>query len=130
MFSGEIATVAFGLASALSWGACDFSGGLASKRAPVFGVLIINYGVGLLLSGLALLWGEALPPLADLGWGLAAGVAGTVGGAALNRGLAVGQMGVVAPVSAVLAAALRRSSACSRKACRVRARSSASVWRC
>jgi hypothetical protein len=55
MFSGDLATVVFGLASALSWGACDFSGGLASKRAPVFGVLMISHTVGLLLLiGLAL----------------------------------------------------------------------------
>jgi len=107
MFSGELATVIFGLASALSWGACDFSGGLASKRAPVFGTLAVSYTVGLLLLiGLALVWGERLPPVADLGWGFAAGLASTVGGAALYRGLAIGQMGVVAPVSAVLTAAL------------------------
>jgi len=68
---------------------------------------MISHAVGLLLLiGLALVWGEPLPAMADLGWGLAAGLAGTVGVAALNRGLAVGRMGVVAPVSAVLAAAL------------------------
>jgi DNA processing protein len=63
MFSGDLAAVVFGLASALSWGACDFSGGLASKRALVFGVLAISHVVGLLLLiGLALSWGELLPP--------------------------------------------------------------------
>jgi len=34
MLGGNIAAVVFGLASALSWGAGDFSGGLATKRAP------------------------------------------------------------------------------------------------
>ncbi|MEO7908054.1 MAG: DMT family transporter [Roseiflexaceae bacterium] len=107
MLGGDFAAVIFGLASALSWGAGDFSGGLAAKRAPVFGVLSIGHAVGLLLLiGLALLWGEPLPSATDLGWGLVAGLAGAVGLAALYRALAVGQMGIVAPLSAVLTAAL------------------------
>jgi drug/metabolite transporter (DMT)-like permease len=107
MISGELATVIFGLASALSWGAGDFSGGVATKRAPVFGVLAISHGFGLLLLlVVALAWGERLPAAIDLGWGLAAGLAGAVGLASLYRALAVGQMGMVAPLSAVLTAAL------------------------
>jgi drug/metabolite transporter (DMT)-like permease len=70
-------------------------------------VLAIGHFVGLLLLiGLALLWGEALPANADLAWGLAAGMAGVVGIAALYRALAIGRMGLVAPVSAVITAAL------------------------
>jgi len=107
VLGGEFAAVVFGLASALSWGAGDFSGGMATKRAPVFGVLAIGHGFGLaLLLGLALLWGEPSPATADVAWGLAAGLCGMVGLAALYRALAVGQMGVVAPVSAVLTAAI------------------------
>lgn len=107
MVGGGLAAIFFGLASALSWGAGDFSGGLASKRAPVLGVLSIGHAVGLLLLiVLALAWGEALPSASDFGWGLAAGLAGAVGLAALYRALAIGRMGVVAPVSAVLTAAL------------------------
>src|SRR3954463_15810048 len=107
MFGGGFAAVVFGLASALSWGAGDFSGGLATKRAPVFGVLAIGQLAGVvLLIVMALLWAEPLPALSDLGWGLAAGLAGAVGLAALYRALAIGQMGLVAPLSAVLTAAL------------------------
>ena len=107
MLGGDLAVVVFGLASALSWGAGDFSGGLATKRAPVFGVLAIGHGAGLLLLILlALLWGEPLPSATDLAWGVAAGLAGAVGLASLYRALAVGQMGMVAPLSAVLTAAL------------------------
>lgn len=107
MLGGEFAAVTFGLASALTWGAGDFSGGLATKRAPVFGVLAIGHGFGLLLLiGLALLWGEAMPAATDIAWGLAAGLCGMVGLAALYRALAVGRMGIVAPVSAVLTAAI------------------------
>jgi len=107
MLGADLGAVVFGLASALSWGAGDFSGGLATKRAPVFGVLAIGHGVGLLLLiALALLWGEAVPSATDLGWGLAAGIAGVVGLASLYRALAIGRMGMVAPVSAVLTAVL------------------------
>ena len=107
MVGANLATVVFGLASALSWGAGDFSGGLATKRAPVFGVLAIGHVVGLLLLiVLALVWGEPLPSAADLGWGLTAGLASVVGLASLYRALAVGQMGMVAPLSAVLTAAV------------------------
>jgi drug/metabolite transporter (DMT)-like permease len=107
MLGRDFAAVFFGLASALSWGAGDFSGGLATKRAPVFGVLVVGHGFGLLLLiGLALLWGEPLPSTTDLGWGLVAGLAGAVGLASLYQALAIGQMGVVAPLSAVLTAAL------------------------
>src|SRR5690348_8578184 len=98
MLVGGFAAVVFGLASALCWGAGDFSGGLATKRAPVFGVLALGQAGGLLLLiVLALVWGEPFPSLIDLGWGLAAGLAGAVGLASLYRALAVGQMGMVAP---------------------------------
>lgn len=53
---------------------------------------------------LALVGGETLPPTVDIGLSIAAGVAGGIGITALYQGLAVGRMGVVAPVTGVLAA--------------------------
>jgi drug/metabolite transporter (DMT)-like permease len=103
----DIAAVVFGLTSALAWGAGDFSGGLATKRAPVFTVLAIGHGFGLLLLiGVALLWSEAFPGTTDLAWGLAAGLSGAIGLASLYQALAIGRMGLVAPVSSVVGAAL------------------------
>ncbi len=105
--NGEGLNVGAGLASALSWGAGDFSGGLASQRSPVLGVVIASQLVGLgLLAGLALLFGEPVPAAADLLWGAGAGLAGGLGLVALYRGLAGGRMGVVAPVNAVVSAAV------------------------
>jgi len=99
--------IVFGLASALSWGAGDFSGGVAAKRSPVYGVVIVSQFIGLLLLGsLAVLLSEPIPLPADLLWGAAAGIAGGLGLVALYRGLATGRMGVVAPVSAVVSAAV------------------------
>ncbi len=106
MFS-SLTAVLLGLASAASWGAGDFSGGLASRRAPVFGVLVLGQLAGTaLIAATALLLGEGEPPVAAIAWAVSAGASGAVGLAALYRGLAIGRMAVVAPVSAVLSAAI------------------------
>lgn len=95
----------FGLASAASWGAGDFSGGLASRRAQVlFVVLVSELSGALILVGLALLLAEPVSRSLDLAWGGLAGIIGTIGLLSLYRGLATGTMGVVAPVSAVVTA--------------------------
>ncbi len=104
-FGPEVLAVIYGLASALTWGAGDFSGGLATRRANPYIVVAVSQGVGLLLLlALALLVGEPLPPQIDLMWGALAGVAGGVAVLLLYRALAVGQMGIAAPITAVLAA--------------------------
>lgn len=105
MNSTDLASITLGLLSALSWGAGDFSGGLATKRTNIYGVILISQGIGIvLLIVLALALRETFPPLRDMLLGGAAGLAGAVGLVALYRGLASGQMGIIAPVSAVLAA--------------------------
>lgn len=87
------------------WGAGDFGGGILSRRAPVFGVVLVAQLVGMILSlVLAVASRETLPPPADLGWSVLAGLVGAVGISALYRGLAIGRMGVVAPVTGVIAA--------------------------
>ena len=101
------ATVIFGLAASLSWGSGDFSGGLASRRAYVGSVVLIDYAVGLvLLLTLALLWREPFPAPVDLLWGGMAGIVGVLGVLAFYSALARGKMGIAAPVSAVLTAGL------------------------
>lgn len=97
----------FGLAAALTYGCGDFIGGLASRRAGALRVVVLSHAVGLVLILIALpLWrgdGFAAPVL---GWGAAAGGAGGVGVVLLYRGLARGRMSVVAPITAVIAAAV------------------------
>jgi len=103
----DLAAALLGLASAASWGAGDFSGGLAARRSPLLGVLVLGQLAGTtLMALLALLTREGAPPASSLAWAGAAGAVGAVGLAALYRGLAVGRMAVVAPISAVLSAAL------------------------
>lgn len=98
--------VVLALSSALVYGAADFCGGLASRRAGALAVVALSQAVGLgaLLLLLPVLGGA--PTAADLWWGAAAGVAGAVGLAVFYRALADGVMSVVAPVTAVCAAAV------------------------
>ena len=98
--------VVLALASAVVYGAADFLGGLASRRTSVFGVVAMSQVVGLvaLLALLPWLGGPVGP--ADLVWGGAAGLAGAAGLVVFFRALAMGVMSVIAPVTAVTAAAV------------------------
>jgi len=97
--------VVLGLASALSWGTGDFGGGLVTRRAPVLAVVAVTQAVGAIAALVfAIARGEPFPALPDVGLALLAGLCGLVGITSLYRGLAVGRMGVVAPVTGVLSA--------------------------
>ncbi len=103
----ELAAVGFGLAASLSWGTSDFSGGVAAKRAPIFGVMTVSYGIGMvLLVALAVVRREPVAAWDDLIWAAAAGLAGATGLTAQYRALSMGRMGVAAPVAGVLGAAI------------------------
>jgi drug/metabolite transporter (DMT)-like permease len=95
---------ALAVLSAVSYGAADFLGGLASRRFAMYAVVVVSQLTGLILVVLAL---PLLPPASavasDFAWGAASGLAGGIGVALLYRGLAVGVMSVVAPVTAVCA---------------------------
>src|SRR5579862_4210673 len=98
---------ALALASAGLWGAGDFAGGIASKRVPVWSVVLGSQGAGLLLFlFLALVSRAPAPGLGGVAWGFAAGLAGGIGVAALYRALASGQMGLIAPLTGVGATAI------------------------
>lgn len=102
--SPEHLAVAYGVASAATWGAGDFSGGLASRRMDVFRVVLASQALGLvLLAAFALAGQEQAPLFADLAWGAAAGLSGGIGVASLYAALATGRMGIAAPVTAVVA---------------------------
>jgi drug/metabolite transporter (DMT)-like permease len=103
MSDSSLAAVAFGLLSAMTWGAGDFYGGLASKRGRVTMVVVVSQLAGVTgLVSLALFLAEPLPPATDLVRGAAAGIFGAVGLLSLYRGLAGGRMSVVAPIAAIV----------------------------
>ena len=95
------------LAAAFCWGAGDFSGGLATRRSDPFRSVLLIYSVGLVVLLIVVAArAEPFPPFADFAWGALAGLFGLVGILLLFRGFAAGRMGIVAPVSGVLATAL------------------------
>jgi uncharacterized membrane protein len=93
------------LVSAVGYGISDFSGGLASRRAPAIAIVLVSNSLTLVIAlfAVALLPGSAYH-LGDVTWGIAAGTVGVVGVVLLYRGLAIGPMSVVAPLTAVLSA--------------------------
>ncbi len=96
--------ILLGLLVAATYGAADFLGGLSSKRASVPAVVVLSqlFGVPLLVA--LLVAAPGTPSAHDLTLGAAAGAFGGFGLVSLYRGLAVGRMSVVAPVTAVGAA--------------------------
>jgi drug/metabolite transporter (DMT)-like permease len=103
----EYITAGLALAGAALWGAGDFSGGIGSKGSNAFGVVVVAHGTGLVcMLALALATGEPIASHTALLWGVAAGFGGGLGLVALYRALAIGQMGINAPVAAVITGAL------------------------
>lgn len=89
------------LAAAFSWGAVDFGAGLKSRRLSVFAVVGGMQLIGSLAAAALLLatYDARLEPETVLLGVLAGGVT-SLGLTALYRGLAIGPMSVVAPISA------------------------------
>jgi drug/metabolite transporter (DMT)-like permease len=99
-----VLAIALALGASLSWGLGDFLGGLTSRRMHVLTVLAVSQVFGL---AAALVWvaasGDGFPGWPATALAAAAGASGCLGIATLYRGMAVGAMGIVAPVSAVSA---------------------------
>lgn len=101
--SSELLATVYGLASALSFGAGDFSGGFATKKTAVTVVLLFAQAIGVvLLTLLAILFREPLPGLWVWTLGGAAGFCGLVGLGALYTGLSRSKMGIIAPLAGVI----------------------------
>lgn len=96
--------IALALGASLSWGLGDFLGGHKSRTLHVLTVLAISQAVGF---AAVLIWlvlsDDPSPSGAAVLLAVAAGAGGCLGLGALYRGMAVGAMGIVAPVSAVSA---------------------------
>jgi drug/metabolite transporter (DMT)-like permease len=98
--------IALSVACALVYGAADFCGGLAARRMPALAVVVWSQVIGSAVLLVVLPLGGGVPRASDFLWGIACGVAGAGAIILLYRALAVGTMGVVSPVTAVLAAAV------------------------
>ncbi len=91
----------------MSWGIGDFAGGIASRRSNVLVTLLMTQVIGLLATaGLLALSSEELPRVTALAWAGLAGLSGVAGLGSLYLALSRGTMGLVAPLAALVGAAL------------------------
>ncbi|HYW38016.1 MAG TPA: DMT family transporter [Terriglobales bacterium] len=98
---------AYSLTAVGVWGASDFLGGVGARRANAFLFTAIVHISGLVvISTLALMTHAPFPGNSSLVWSLMAGSVGGIALALFYRSLASGNMGLVAPVTAVLGAAI------------------------
>jgi drug/metabolite transporter (DMT)-like permease len=105
--AAPFASAAYSLAAVLAWGTSDFLGGYCTRRANTFlFTTIVNAGGLLMMTALVAAGHPALPSVRSALWVLAGGISGGASLAIFYRALASGRMGLAAPVSAVLGAAI------------------------
>jgi len=103
----HVAVALLSLAAAMTWGAGDFSGGIAARRADIFGVVAFAHGAGLLVMlVIARMLGEPWPGFHEFLCAAAAGLSNGIAIAAFYRALAISKMGITAPIAAVITAML------------------------
>ncbi|MBW4043264.1 MAG: EamA family transporter [Acidobacteria bacterium] len=96
--------IVLALLGALVYGVSDFSGGLATRRAPALAVVFSGQLAGVLVLGVLLVVIPGRFDPVSLAWGAAAGLSGGAALLAFYRSLATGAMTVVAPLTAVMSA--------------------------
>jgi drug/metabolite transporter (DMT)-like permease len=93
------------LVSAVSWGAGDFAGGVATRLSNNVVAIFLAQGTGLLVAVLLLVLSqEAMPGAEALALASIAGAAGALGLGAFYLALSRGTMGIVAPLTALIGA--------------------------
>jgi drug/metabolite transporter (DMT)-like permease len=110
--SGVISTIQLGpvtcsVIAVLVWGSADFAGGLGSRRANAFVLTAFSHLCAFaLMFVVALLFPGEFPSRVSILWALAAGGVGGFSLSIFYRALASGQMGLTAPIAALLGAAI------------------------
>ncbi len=103
----QVAPAVYSVAAVLIWGSSDFAGGQGSRRANAFVLTAFSHFCALVLMlGIAAGQHGALPNRASTIWALLAGAIGGFSLAIFYRALASGQMGLTAPIAALLGAAI------------------------
>jgi drug/metabolite transporter (DMT)-like permease len=100
-----VLAVVLAFSSSLCWGLADFLGGLQSRVRPLVTVLLVAQVAAVAIGVVFVVAsGDAFPDLGPAALATGAGIAGCAALAAFYRGLAIGTMSIVAPVSATGAA--------------------------
>jgi drug/metabolite transporter (DMT)-like permease len=92
----------FGLAlvASLSWGLSDYLGGVKSRIVPLLTLIAVSQLAGLILMAAITGSTSSFPDGRTAAYGAIAGAAGVAAVAAFYRGMAIGRISIVAPVSA------------------------------
>jgi len=103
----QLAPAAYAVTAVFLWGASDFAGGLGSRRANAFVLTAFSHICAFaLMFAVALGQHGAFPSRTSILWALLAGGVGGFSLAIFYRALASGQMGLTAPVAALMGAAI------------------------
>ena len=103
----QFVPAAYSVTAVFLWGAADFAGGYGSRRANAFVLTAFSHicAFGLMFA-IALGQHGAFPSRASIIWAVIAGASGGFSLALFYRALASGQMGLTAPVAALVGAAI------------------------
>jgi drug/metabolite transporter (DMT)-like permease len=103
----QFAPAVYSVTAVFLWGASDFAGGYGSRRANTFVLTAFSHLCAFaLMFAIAFAQHGAFPSGASILWALLAGAIGGFSLAIFYRALASGQMGLTAPISALLGAAI------------------------
>jgi len=103
----QFAPAAYSVIAVFLWGAADFAGGYGSRRANAFVLTAFSHVCGFaLMFAIALGQHGAFPSRASIVWAVIAGASGGFSLAVFYRALASGQMGLTAPIAALVGAAI------------------------
>ncbi len=90
------------LLASLTWGTSDFLGGLTTRRLPAAAVYGLSQGIGLVaLATVVTVTGGWAWDAGAWGWAVVSGLLGLAAMLAFYQALAIGPMGIVAPLVAV-----------------------------
>jgi drug/metabolite transporter (DMT)-like permease len=92
--------IGLALAASLSWGLADYLGGVKSRIVPLLTLVAVSQLAGLALMGVIALATGSFPGARTALFAALGGAAGVIAVAAFYRGMAVGRISIVAPVSA------------------------------
>jgi drug/metabolite transporter (DMT)-like permease len=103
----HFAPAVYSVTAVFLWGAADFAGGYGSRRANAFVLTAFSHLCAFaLMFTIAFAHHGVFPTGVSILWALAAGASGGFSLAIFYRALASGQMGVTAPVAALMGAAI------------------------
>lgn len=103
----QFAPAVYSLGAVFIWGTADFAGGLGSRRANAFVLTAFSHFCAfVLMLTIAIAQHGAFPDRASIFWAVTAGAVGGFSLAIFYRALASGQMGLSAPIAALLGAAI------------------------